>query len=197
MRRLASTCSPGSTQVCFACRSADAFGLETHLTTLAQLIQEFAPSVAVLDGIASLTHGPSGVEVTPMMARQIDLLKTREITAMSTTLGARDERTTVGISSLVDTWLLLRNVELDGERNRLLYVLKSRGIAHSNQVREFMLTGRGAELVDVYVGPAARDYALQERSSTRCTTQDATKDGLRRHWKRASSPPAASCRSVG
>ena len=89
-----------------------------------------------------------------MVARQVDLLKTRGITAMATTLAREDERTTVGISSLVDTWLLLRNVESDGERNRLLYVLKSRGSAHSNQVREFMLTGRGAELVDVYVGPA-------------------------------------------
>ena len=131
-----------------------AFGLETHLAILAQLIEEFTPSVAVLDGIASLTHGPSGLEVTSMVARQVDLLKTRGITAMATTLAREDERSTVGISSLVDTWLLLRNVESNGERNRLLYVLKSRGSAHSNQVREFVLTDHGAELVDVYVGPA-------------------------------------------
>ncbi len=131
-----------------------AFGLETHLAILARLIEEFAPSVAVLDGIASLTHGPSGLEVTSLVARQVDLLKAAGVTAMATTLAHEDERSTVGISSLVDAWLLLRNVETDGERNRLLYVLKSRGSAHSNQVREFVLTDRGAELVDVYVGPA-------------------------------------------
>ena len=131
-----------------------AFGLETHLAILARLIEEFAPAVAVLDGIASLTHGPSDPEVTSMVARQIDLLKAAGITAMATTLAHEDDASMVGISSLVDTWLLLRNVESDGERNRLLYVLKSRGSAHSNQVREFVLTDRGVELVDVYVGPA-------------------------------------------
>ena len=130
------------------------FGLETHLAILARLIEEFGPAVAVLDGIASLTHGPSGPEVTSMLARQIDLLKGAGITAMATTLAHEDESSTVGISSLVDTWLLLRNVESDGERNRLLYVLKSRGTAHSNQVREFVLTDHGVDLVDVYVGPA-------------------------------------------
>ena len=131
-----------------------AFGLETHLAILARLIEEFAPAVAVLDGIASLTHGPSGPNVTSMVARQIDLLKAAGITAMATTLAHEDEASMMGISSLVDTWLLLRNVESDGERNRLLYVLKSRGSAHSNQVREFVLTDRGVDLVDVYVGPA-------------------------------------------
>ena len=132
-----------------------AYGLETHLAILARLIEEFGPAVAVLDGIASLVHGPSNAEVTSMLARQIDLLKAAGITTMATTLAYEDDVTsTVGISSLVDTWLLLRNVESDGERNRLLSVLKSRGSAHSNQVREFVLTDHGAELVDVYVGPA-------------------------------------------
>ena len=132
-----------------------AFGLETHLAILARLIEELAPAVAVLDGIASLTHGgPSGPEVTSMLARQIDLLKAARITTMATTLAREDDTSMVGISSLADTWLLLRNVESDGERNRLLYVLKSRGSAHSNQAREFVLTDHGAELVDVYVGPA-------------------------------------------
>ena len=131
-----------------------AFGLETHLAILARLIEEFTPSVAVLDGIASLTQGASGSDVTSMVARQIDLLKAGGITAMATTLAHEDETSTVGISSLVDTWLLLRNVESDGERNRLLFVLKSRGSAHSNQVREFVITGHGVDLVDVYVGPA-------------------------------------------
>jgi circadian clock protein KaiC len=131
-----------------------AFGIETHLAVLARLIEEFAPTVAVLDGIASLSRWPSGLEVSSLVARQIDLLKSRGITAMATTLAHEKETSPVGISSLVDTWLLVRNVESDGERNRLLFVLKSRGSAHSNQVREFVLTDRGVDLVDVYVGPA-------------------------------------------
>ena len=131
-----------------------AFGLETHLAILAQLSGEFAPSVAVLDGLAGLTHGSSAAEVSSMVDRQIDLLKKQGITVLATTLAEEAGTSTIGISSLVDTWLLLRNVELDGERNRLLFVLKSRGSAHSNQVREFVLTDRGVELVDVYVGSA-------------------------------------------
>ncbi len=131
-----------------------ASGLETHLAILAQLIEEFGPAVAVLDGLAGLTHGSSVAEVASMVARQIDLLKSRGITTLATTLADESETSTVGISSLVDTWLLLRSIESDGERNRLLYVLKSRGSAHSNQVREFVLTDRGVELADVYVGPA-------------------------------------------
>ena len=131
-----------------------AYGLETHLAILAQLIEEVEPSVAVLDGIAGLTHGTSGPEATSLVSRQIDLLKSRGITAMATTLAHEEETSTVSVSSLMDTWLLLRNVESNGERNRLLFVLKSRGSAHSNQVREFVLTDHGVELVDVYIGPA-------------------------------------------
>ena len=129
-----------------------AFGFEAHLAILARLIEEVRPSVAVLDGLASLAHGPTAPEVTSMVARQIDLFKASGITALATTL-AQDETSAAGMSSLVDTWLLLRNVESNGERNRLLFVLKSRGSAHSNQVREFVLTDRGVQLVDVYVGP--------------------------------------------
>jgi len=129
-----------------------AFGFEAHLAILAQLIEEVTPSVAVLDGIAGLAHRPASAEVTSMVARQIDLFKHRGITAMATAL-APDEMSAAGMSSLVDTWLLLRNVESDGELNRLLFVLKSRGSAHSNQVREFVLTDHGVDLLDVYVGP--------------------------------------------
>ncbi len=130
-----------------------AFGLETHLTILARLMDEQKPAVAVLDGITSLTHQPTHADLVSMVARQIHLLKSRGITAMATTLVQDDEASGVGVSSLMDTWLLLRNVESNGERNRLLFVLKSRGTAHSNQVREFLLTGHGVELADVYVGP--------------------------------------------
>jgi circadian clock protein KaiC len=130
-----------------------AFGLETHLTILARLMDEHKPAIAVLDGITSLTHQPTQAEVVSMVARQIHLLKSRGITAMATTLAQEHDASGVGVSSLVDTWLLLRNAESNGERNRLLFVLKSRGTAHSNQVREFLLTDHGVELADVYVGP--------------------------------------------
>jgi circadian clock protein KaiC len=131
-----------------------AYGLESHLAILDRLVDQIQPSVAVLDGIAGLTHGPSTPEVTSMVARQLDMLKRRGITAMATTLAREDETSVVSVSSLVDTWLLLRNVEFNGERNRLLFVLKSRGSPHSNQVREFVITDHGVQLVDVYVGPA-------------------------------------------
>jgi circadian clock protein KaiC len=120
---------------------------------MARLVEEFAPAVAVLDGMAGLLHGASSAEVTSMVAREIYLLKTHAITTMATTLARDEESSTVSVSSLVDTWLLLRNVESNGERNRLLFVLKSRGTPHSNQVREFILTDHGVDLIDVYVGP--------------------------------------------
>jgi circadian clock protein KaiC len=129
-----------------------AFGLETHLAILAQKIDDIKPSVVVIDGILSLAHSASLTEVTSTVTRQLDLLKSRGVTAMITALGHGEETSEVSVSSLVDTWLLLRNVESNGERNRLLFVLKSRGSAHSNQVREFVLTDHGIELVDVYIG---------------------------------------------
>jgi circadian clock protein KaiC len=90
-----------------------------------------------------------------MLTRLIDLLKTKQITAMFTSLtsaGMEIEDSEVGVSSLMDAWLLVKNIESNGERNRGLYILKARGIAHSNQVREFVVTNRGIELVDAYVG---------------------------------------------
>src|SRR5205085_11695496 len=95
-------------------------------------------------------------DATAMLLRVVDFLKGKGVTAVMTSLtagGTALERTEIGLSSLVDTWLLLRDIELGGERNRGLYVLKSRGMAHSNQIREFVLTGRGIELLDVYAGP--------------------------------------------
>ena len=131
-----------------------AYGPEAHLAMLNEMLEEVVPSVAVLDGIASFAHGTSSGEVPSMVARQVDLLKTRGVTALITALGHGEEPSTVSVSSLVDTWLLLRNVESNGERNRVLFVLKSRGVAHSNQVREFLLTDHGVELIEAYVGPA-------------------------------------------
>jgi circadian clock protein KaiC len=95
------------------------------------------------------------METKAMLTRLIDFLKSREITAMFTSLtsGGHDlEDSEVDVSSLMDTWLLVKNIETNGERNRGLYILKARGIAHSNQVREFLLTDNGIQLVDAYVG---------------------------------------------
>ena len=105
------------------------FGLENHLAIMSELIAEHAPAVAVVDGIASLIGGASRGEVISMLARKFHLFKTRGITAMATILTEGDTETAVGVSSRADTWLLLRNVESNGERNRLLFVLKSRGSA--------------------------------------------------------------------
>lgn len=152
-----------------------AYGLETHLAIFAELIEEKTPSVAVIDGIASLSNGIPGTEVNTevntIVARKIDLLKSRGITSVITALGQGEEASTVTVSSMVDTWLLLRNTEANGERNRLLFVLESRGTAHSNQVREFVLTDHGVELVDVYVGAAG-----VLAGSARVTQQAAERD---------------------
>ena len=128
------------------------FGLEDHLAIVSRLLAEHDPAVVVVDGIASLTGGPTNAEVLSMLTREFHMFKARGITVIATVL-TEDTETAMGVSSRADTWLLLRNVESDGERNRLLFVRKSRGTAHSNQVREFVLTDHGVELVDVYVGP--------------------------------------------
>ena len=132
-----------------------AYGFEEHLAQLHRLLDDFEPSLAVLDAMASLGRAGSRGETSSVVSRDLDLLKGRGITAVMTTLmHATDAETTqIDVSSLVDTWLLLRNHESNGERNRLLFVIKSRGSAHSNQVREFLLSGEGAALVPVFVGP--------------------------------------------
>jgi circadian clock protein KaiC len=110
----------------------------------------------VIDPITNLLNGSSDKEVYSMLMRLMDFLKVAGITTIfvSLTSGGSDlEQTTVGISSLTDTWILLRDLELNGERNRCIYVLKSRGMAHSNQLREFVLTAQGVKLLPVYVGP--------------------------------------------
>ena len=111
--------------------------------------------MVVVDPISNLADAGILRDARTLMTRLIDFLKTEQITAVFTSLtagGEQKEQTEVGISSLIDTWLLLRTIELGGERNRVLYVIKSRGMAHSNQVREFLLTPRGIDLLDVYSG---------------------------------------------
>jgi circadian clock protein KaiC len=129
-------------------------GLEMHLLQIHKLIEQHQPKVVIVDPITTLTIG-SAHEVHSMLMRLIDFLKNKQITAFFTTLTTNHEeveQTEVGVSSLIDTWILLRDVELNGERNRCLYLLKSRGMAHSNQIREFVLTDRGIHLVPAYVG---------------------------------------------
>ena len=132
-------------------------GLEAHLAAIRTIMREFKPGVIILDPVTDLIAVGNASEVKVMLTRLIDLLKSYGVTALITTLTQASsalEQSEVGISSLVDTWLLLKDIERSGERNRGLYIIKSRGMAHSNQIREFVLTDKGAELVDVYVGPA-------------------------------------------
>jgi len=132
------------------------FGLEHHLTTSIKLINQVRPQVVILDPIDAFLIGGNQTEVKIMLLRLVDYLKMRNITAFFASLstaGDSQELTEMAISSLIDTWLLLRDIEIGGERNRGLYILKSRGMAHSNQIREFKLTDHGIELLDVYVGP--------------------------------------------
>ena len=119
------------------------------------MICEFGPSVVVVDPITNFLAVGDAIETKSMLTRLIDFLKTRQITGMFTSLtssGTHIEDSEVGVSSLMDAWLLVKNIEANGERNRGLYILKARGMAHSNQVREFVLTERGIELIDAYIG---------------------------------------------
>ena len=132
-------------------------GLEMHLVSMHKMIEEFKPRLVVVDPITSLLAAGTERDANSMIIRLIDFLKSRQITALFTSLtnsGENLETSGAGISSLADTWLLLRDMETNGERNRGIYVLKSRGMEHSNQIREFVLTRHGIELVDVCVGPS-------------------------------------------
>jgi circadian clock protein KaiC len=131
------------------------YGLEMHLAVTHKFVNEFKPDIVILDPINTFVIGDKEFEVKTLLMRIVDFLKVNQITALFTSLTSAESRTEssdVGISSLIDTWLLLRDIELNGERNRGMYVLKSRGIANSNQIREFILTDHGVELRDVYIG---------------------------------------------
>jgi circadian clock protein KaiC len=132
------------------------YGLEMHLVQIHRMVTEFKPSAVVIDPISNFSSSGGRDDAALMLLRLVDYLKAQQITAILTHLTSGDsaaEATDVGVSSIIDTWLLLRNIEVGGERNRGLYVLKSRGMKHSNQIREFVLTPEGIQLLDVYVGP--------------------------------------------
>ena len=131
------------------------YGLEMHLVTFHKAIDEFKPQVFIVDPISNLINAGTAPEVKSILTRLIDYLKMEQISTLLTDLthfGGHIERTSEEISSLIDTWLLLRDIELKGERNRAIYIVKSRGMSHSNQIQEFLLTDRGIDLIDIYTG---------------------------------------------
>jgi circadian clock protein KaiC len=129
-----------------------ALGLEGHLVAMHRLMEEWRPRVVVVDPVTNMIAVGSETEVKAMLARLIDFMKLRQITALFTSLtegGGAAERTDLGVSSLMDIWMLLGNPEANGERNRTIQIVKARGMAHSNQVREFVMSAHGVILVDV------------------------------------------------
>ncbi len=124
-------------------------GLEMHLVQIHKLVSEFNPGTVIVDPVSNFIYSSSAIEAKAMLMRLIDFLKSSQITAFLTHLtsgGRAVEATEVGISSLIDTWLLVKDFEDGGERTRGLYVLKSRGMPHSKQVREFVISPRGIQL---------------------------------------------------
>jgi circadian clock protein KaiC len=159
------------------------WGLEIHLATIHKAIDEFNPDVVVVDPITNFLAVGDAFDTKSMLTRLIDFLKMKQITAMFSSLtSARNEieDSEVGVSSLMDAWLLVKGIESNGERNRGLYILKARGIAHSNQVREFLLTNNGIELLDAYIGTegvlmgSARSSQLARERAAEIERQHAT-----------------------
>jgi circadian clock protein KaiC len=140
----------------FAASRPASLGLEVHLSGMLKLVDEFTPDVVVLDPVSSFEQAGGATDALAMLMRMVDLLKVRGITAMFTSLTSGEhltERSEVGISSLIDSWLIVRNVEAAGERTRTLSIIKSRGMKHSNQARELLLTDNRIDMVDVFIGP--------------------------------------------
>ena len=160
-------------------------GLEQHLVAAHDIVRGFRPDVVIVDPISDLTMARDESEVKPTLMRLIDFLKKEQITAIFTCLTSGGDATSapedsqISVSSLMDTWLMLRNIEFTGERNRTIFVRKSRGMAHSNQVREFVLSDKGMDLVDVYLGgdrvltgSARLSQEALERAATALRAQD-------------------------
>jgi len=162
-------------------------GLETHLVLMYKQVKDHQPTVVIVDPLTSLTESGAAEDVTPMLLRLVDFLKERGITAMFTSLaiaGPMQETADAGVTSLMDTWLLLREIEWGGERNRGIYILKSRGMAHSNQIREFLITSSGITLRQVYLGPEGvlTGSARVAQEARECEQDEALQaDAIRRH----------------
>jgi circadian clock protein KaiC len=157
-------------------------GLEMHLTTMHREIDNFGPSVVIIDPINSFVSVENQLEARSLAIRLIDYLKMNQITALMTSLTKEKddmENTNIFVSSFIDSWILLRDIENNAERNRGIYILKSRGMSHSNQIREFLLTDKGIRLLDVYVGQeglltgsARLAMEARERESAKKRQQD-------------------------
>ncbi|MBC7877070.1 MAG: circadian clock protein KaiC [Anaerolineales bacterium] len=169
-------------------------GLEMHLTMIHKAIKSFKPQVVIVDPLTSFVAGGTETEVKTIVVRLVDLLKMNHCTSLFTSLtlsGGLLEQTQIAIASLIDTWILLREIEVGGERNRGMYILKSRGMAHSNQIREFLLTDHGVELRDVYVGPsgvltgsARLVQEAQEQAGRAVRNQEVERRGIELERKR-------------
>jgi circadian clock protein KaiC len=130
-------------------------GLEMHLTLMHKHIVDLKPAMVIVDPVSNFATAGEERDVHSMLVRLVDFMKMKTITSIFTNLTSGDaakESTDMGISSIMDTWILVRDIELGGERNRGMYVLKSRGMQHSNQIREFVLSSKGIALLDVYSG---------------------------------------------
>jgi circadian clock protein KaiC len=171
---------------------ATEYGLEMHLVSMEKLVRDFKPDAVIVDPISNLIIGSTEADIKAMLTRLIDFLKNQHITTLMSDLSHARlglETTESQISSLVDTWIVLRDIELGGERNRGVYIIKSRGMAHSNQIREFLLTNKGVDFVDVYLGPegvltgAARAAQVAKEKATE-TVKKQESDRLQRELER-------------
>jgi circadian clock protein KaiC len=156
------------------------YGLEMHLVAMHKHIRQFKPDTVILDPITNLITIGSVGDVKSMLVRLLDFLMEEQITVMFTALSLNtivNEQTDEGVSSLVDAWLLVRDIESNGERNRGMYVMKSRGMKHSNQVREFIITDEGLNLVEVYLGvDGVLTGSAREAEQLKETTGEALRD---------------------
>lgn len=161
------------------------YGLESHLVAIHKMVKQFKPSTVILDPITNLVTVATLSEVKSMLMRLLDFLQNEEITVLFTALVYDREKsgqTDEGISSIVDAWVQVQDMESNGERNRGIYIMKSRGMSHSKQVREFVITNKGLELVDVYLGPegilvgsARQAQELQEATGVEMRTYAVTR----------------------
>ena len=162
-------------------------GIELHLLKVRKLIKEFRPDAIIIDPISNLITVGNENDVRSMLIRLIDMLKLNNITALFTSLNVQNDHlrpdlTEDSVSSLVDTWITVRDMEGIGERNRGVFIIKARGMGHSNQVREFIITHRGINLLDIELGPdgiltgtARKTHALDKKVSELKTSNELSK----------------------
>jgi circadian clock protein KaiC len=179
----------------FRCSRTSLLGLEAHLFTMQKVVGDFDPAVVVMDPVSDFLRTGTEADVAAMLTRQIDFLKARGVTCLLTSLHSDGSvvQADAQVASLVDTWLLVRTMEGNGEHNRVLYVLKARGMANSNQIREFLITSNGIELADVYVGTegvltgsARQAQEAKERSAGAARADDLQQRGIELERRRES-----------